>query len=316
MNIVLDIDEAFLNSQDTATFSKVYKGWDEETQTEFDDAVSQIKFTPAGRAENSAICLMRPGWKEYFKFLFTDPRINSVNLWTWSDRPYAQKVAEIVQKEIKKVVSEEHKSKIKFLLVLGDVDVEESIEYGMENYPDFVDKTNTRDKDLRFLCDKHASKGFALSNTILIDDNIKNTRNPSNARNSINVREWNPLDDEDFYDTVMVNKKKQKVLFHVMDFIKEAHANLKDSNTSVFQDTIVVKNPKTYISRTDVVKEHRGQVPKNKTTRRAVFYGSKECAFSKEEAAEFNVKMNIKKIGGSTTRRSKTARAARIKRKR
>jgi hypothetical protein len=319
MNVFLDIDEAFLNSQDVASVEGVLAGWDEETRSEFMDNVEQIRFAPSGKEEESAVFLMRPRWKEYFQFLFLSDLVNSVNLWTWSDVPYAKTVAATIEREIKKIVKEGDKDKIKFSLVMGDEHVEESIAYGMENYPDFFDKTNTRDKDLHWVCDSKKIKGKypTLKNSILIDDNIKNTRNPSNARNSINVLEWNPLDTEDFYDTITINKQKKRVLEHVMDVIKDAHKSLKTHSPTPFSETIILKNPKKYIGRRKVVEDHDGRTPDGRTTQRNVFYGSKECVLSKEEAEAGGIAIPraLKLKGGKKrllTRRTKPTRRSRI----
>ena len=301
MNVFLDIDEAFLNSQDVSSVKKTLDGWDEEVREEFEENVKQIIFTPDKGRADSAVFLMRPKWKEYFKFLFLDPSVKSVNLWTWSDVPYAKIVAKTIETEIKKIVSP----------------VEESIEWGMENYPDTYDKTNTRDKDLRWICSKYKSQNFSMRNCILVDDNVKNTRNPSNALNSINVVEWNPLDTEDFYDKITINGVKKNVLEFVMDNITQAYINRKKKTSGPFTETIVLKNPKIYISRQHVLKKHNGKVPEGRTTRRAVFYGSKECSFSKEEADSFHFKVNMPKLkGGLKSGRPKSTRRSRIRRSR
>lgn len=317
MNVFLDIDEAFLNSQDVSSVKKTLDGWDEEVREEFEENVKQIIFNPAKGPANSAVFLMRPKWKEYFKFLFLDPSVKSVNLWTWSDVPYAKIVAKTIETEIKKIVNPADKERIKFKLVLGDEHVEESIEWGMENYPDTYDKTNTRDKDLRWICSKYKSQQFSMRNCILVDDNVKNTRNPSNALNSINVVEWNPLDTEDFYDKITINGVKKNVLEFVMDNITQAYINRKKKTSGPFMETIVLKNPKKYISRQHVLKKHSGKVPEGRTTRRAVFYGSKECSFSKEEADSFHFKVNMPKLkGGLKPSRTKTSKISRIRRSR
>ncbi len=44
MNVFLDIDEAFLNSQDVSSVKKTLDGWDEEVREEFEENVKQIIF--------------------------------------------------------------------------------------------------------------------------------------------------------------------------------------------------------------------------------------------------------------------------------
>lgn len=154
LNVILDIDETFVQ----------YVGVDEW------DALpeeTKARYTIEGKSE-SGLFILRPHFDEFFKFLFDNCK--TVNLWTWSDKPYAKGVAAIIR---------EHNINWKINNVWADTDVDASIElYG-------------RNKDLNYIW--YELGVFHPCDTILIDDLKDNTQNKSNIKNSIQLKAFHPL---------------------------------------------------------------------------------------------------------------------------
>lgn len=150
MNVILDIDETILQ----------YGGkldWESIPQIE------RAKYKTAGK-----VFILRPHFDEFFSYLFDN--CASVNLWTWSDKEYAEEVADIIRRR---------NPKWKVANIWYDEDVDASIEmYG-------------HNKDLNYIWYKKNT--FQPCDTILVDDLPRNTQNSSNIKNGIQIAPFNPL---------------------------------------------------------------------------------------------------------------------------
>lgn len=154
MNVILDIDETFVQ----------YVGiddWNILPDTE------KAKYKIGGQSA-SGLFILRPHFDDFFDYLFTNA--NTVNLWTWSDKEYAQSVARLIQS---------HNQTWKIANIWYDDDVDASI------------KLHGHNKDLNYIW--YTKKKFQPCDTILIDDLPENTQNPSNKRNGIQILPFHPL---------------------------------------------------------------------------------------------------------------------------
>jgi len=148
LNVILDIDETF-----------VQYGGEEDVQ-----------YLPEGKFEVEGGFIFRPHMKEFLSFLRDN--CATVNLWTWSDKVYANGLKTILQKRV---------PGLKISNIWVDNDVEASIEL------------NGNNKDLNYIWYELGVDGFLPCNTILIDDLKENAINPSNRKNSINLKAFEPM---------------------------------------------------------------------------------------------------------------------------
>lgn len=154
MNVVLDIDETFVQFVGP-------RDWAELPEEQ------KIKYETTPPTEHG-LFVLRPHFDEFFDFLFKNAA--TVNLWTWSEKEYAESVAALIQ---------DHNPKWKVTNIWCDTDVDASIEeYG-------------NNKDLNYIW--YTKKMFQPCDTILIDDLPENTQNGSNIKNGIQVRPFHPL---------------------------------------------------------------------------------------------------------------------------
>lgn len=154
MNVILDIDETFVQFVGP-------KDWEGMPEGE------KIKYETTPLTEQG-LFVLRPHFDEFFDFLFKNAK--SVNLWTWSEKEYAEEVAALIQS---------HNPKWKVDNVWCDTDVDASIEeYG-------------NNKDLNYIW--YTKEKFTPEDTVLIDDLPENTQNDSNIRNGIQVKPFHPL---------------------------------------------------------------------------------------------------------------------------
>ena len=154
MNVILDIDETFVQ----------FVGPDDWAEV---DEKEKIKYETTDVTERG-LFILRPHFDEFFDFLFKNAK--TVSLWTWSEKEYAQGVAELI---------ESHNPKWKIANIWCDTDVEASIEeYG-------------NNKDLNYIW--YTKKKFQPCDTILVDDLPENTQNDSNIHNGIQLLPFHPL---------------------------------------------------------------------------------------------------------------------------
>jgi hypothetical protein len=219
MNIILDIDETFVQYVGHADWAAV-------------DEAERKKYETGGEGKNG-LFILRPHFDTFFTYLFENAK--TVNLWTWSDKEYAEGVKSMIE-------SRNPKWKIKN--VWADNDVEASI------------RKHGHNKDLNYIwypeeegADK-ASKGKAAAkkkaaspendfkpcNTILIDDLPKNTNNPSNKRNGIQIPPFHPLgkklsEEDRTNDKIRTGKYTDQsndgTLPRVIEVLKNVRANPK-----------------------------------------------------------------------------------------
>lgn len=149
LNVILDIDETLLQFVGDGKKDRI----PEDMQEEYDYLTDYF--------------IARPHLDEFMKFL--SENCATVNIWTWSDKPYADEVAELIQDRV---------PGLKFTNVWADTDANASVKmYGHH-------------KDLNYIWYKKGQ--FDPCNTILIDDAADNTKNKSNYRNVIRVPEFSP----------------------------------------------------------------------------------------------------------------------------
>lgn len=154
MNVILDIDETFVQ----------YVGpsdWEDLDEKE------RAKYEVGGESQ-SGLFILRPHFKEFFRFL--QEKCKTINLWTWSDSEYAAGVKRLIETKVPGV---------RITNVWYDDDVDASIELSGHN------------KDLNYIW--YTKKKFQPCDTILVDDLPANTQNPSNIKNGIQLLPFHPL---------------------------------------------------------------------------------------------------------------------------
>lgn len=154
MNVILDIDETFVQ----------YVGKDDWAGLSESE---RMKYETGGESQHG-LFILRPHYKEFFGFL--RDKCKTTNLWTWSDKDYAKNVKRLIESKVPGVVISN---------VWSDADVDASIEKHGHN------------KDLNYIW--YDKKKFNPCDTILVDDLPKNTQNPSNIRNGIQLAPFHPL---------------------------------------------------------------------------------------------------------------------------
>jgi hypothetical protein len=154
MNVILDIDETFVQYVGIDDWNAVSEAEREKYQT--------------GGETTEGLFILRPYFDEFFTFLFESCK--TVNLWTWSDKDYADSVRRII---------ESRNPKWKLTNIWYDEDVDKSIDM------------NGHNKDLNYIW--YVKGVFQPCDTILVDDLPENTQNPSNIKNGIQILPFAPL---------------------------------------------------------------------------------------------------------------------------
>ena len=154
MNIILDIDETFVQYVGTEDWATLPPS-------------EQAKYETGGTG-SSGLFILRPHFREFFQFL--QQNCKTINLWTWSDIEYAKGVKSLIESKV---------PGLKISNVWVDDDVDASIELHGHN------------KDLNYIW--YTKKMFQPCDTILVDDLPKNTQNPSNIKNGIQLAPFHPL---------------------------------------------------------------------------------------------------------------------------
>lgn len=195
MNVILDIDETIVHYVGNSDWERVPEN-------------ERAKYQTAG-ISSAGLFILRPHFDTLFAYLFENCK--SVNLWTWSDKEYAEEVARIIQS---------HNPKWKPNNIWYDDDAEASREIHGHN------------KDLNYIW--YTKKVFQPCDTILVDDLPENTQNPSNRKNGIQIRPFNPLGEkrkkEDrkqgrLREGVYTDLSSDDTLLRVVDVIKKANDN-------------------------------------------------------------------------------------------
>jgi hypothetical protein len=159
-HVILDIDETFVQ----------YVGNDDWATLEASGEAAKYEIHKM-KPTADGLFILRPYAGEFFSFLAA--HCETVNLWTLSDQEYADGVKKMIRDkfgvDIKYAWSEDHNEPAK--------------------------EKHGNNKDLNWLWyDNKATKGvFKPCNTILIDDLLQNTQNPSNYLNGIRIPAFAPL---------------------------------------------------------------------------------------------------------------------------
>jgi hypothetical protein len=195
MNVILDIDETFVQFVGL-------EDWDALPEVER----SKYKVSERG---STGLFILRPHFDEFFTYLFANAK--SVNLWTWSDKDYAEGVARLIAS---------HNPEWKVENIWHDDDVDASIEMHGHN------------KDLNYIW--YTQKKFQPCDTILVDDLPKNTQNPSNVKNGIQVFPFHPLGEKldksqrkskKIRTGLYTDLSKDDVLLRVIKVLEEVKSN-------------------------------------------------------------------------------------------
>lgn len=161
LNVVLDIDETFVHYLKKAKLAEIPSNNSDKYDYEKTSAGAFV---------------LRPYLKEFLEYLFDNC---TVSLWTWSEKEYAEGMADIIYGLVKKRPAH----------IFHDIHAEKSGgPLGDKN-----DDGHGQSKDLNMLW--YGSKaqhiepirGFHECNTILIDDLPSNSVNSSNRKNSITI---------------------------------------------------------------------------------------------------------------------------------
>lgn len=156
LNVILDIDETFVQFVGAQDWVALKKEEQDKYQT--------------FKTSRGDVFILRPGFDEFFERLFAICK--TVNLWTWSDREYAEGLARMIasRNPVWKVAN-----------IWADEDVDASIELHGHN------------KDLNYIWYRVKAPGFQPCNTILVDDLPGNTNNSSNRKNGIQIKPFDVL---------------------------------------------------------------------------------------------------------------------------
>ena len=179
MNVILDIDETFLHHVGKNV-------WDAEGKISEEVENDTGGFEVEKDDEENAYFVLRPHYKKFFAFLIE--KCETINIWTWNSRKYAEKVRSMMEKKI---------PGLKFANVWASEEADiANDEYGYH-------------KPLEWLWNQGI---FAPHNTLLIDDhpnlasaidkksNGRSHRvNSGNIRNIFNIPPFSPEDDAESY---------------------------------------------------------------------------------------------------------------------
>lgn len=203
LNIILDIDETLLNAVTEDLLEQI------PTKDEYQILDTDMIFK----------LILRPHLREFLDFLFETA---NVNLWTWSDKTYAEEVAFLI--------TNGHPEQFKNIWSCEDV-IESK-------------KLNGYPKDLNYIW----SKGLDPRNTIFFDDLDTNAHNPSNIKNGIVIPSFEPFGPR--LDTIRKykSKVKDKALLKAIKLIKKIQ---KTPELLPFKDPVKIageslKNPKKH----------------------------------------------------------------------
>lgn len=155
LNIILDIDETFVQFVGKLD-------WEQLTEAE------RGKYTVTDSTK-PGFFILRPHFTEFFEFLRDNCK--TVNLWTLSERDYANDVKGIIE------------SKISGLTIANA--------WGAEDEKLANDADYWQPKDLKYIWEELGL--FKPGDTILVDDLPRNTLNKTNARNGIRLPPFDPL---------------------------------------------------------------------------------------------------------------------------
>jgi hypothetical protein len=189
MNVILDIDETFVQ----------YVGkddWNDLPESE------RSKYETGGEAADG-LFILRPHFDEFFKRL--QATCKTINLWTWSDKVYADGVKRLIESRVPSVTISN---------VWHDDDVDASIEL------------NGHNKDLNYIW--YEKGKFQPCDTILVDDLPENTQNKSNIKNGIQLLPFHPLGEKKKQSRtkirtgVYTDMSKDDTLLKVADVIEKA----------------------------------------------------------------------------------------------
>lgn len=157
LNIILDIDNTFVE------YSQGKHGnWQKLSPEE------KAKYIFVGDSEGGEGFILRPYFDDFFEEL--SKMAKTVNLWTWSDCPYAESVKEII----------EDRTSCRISNVWCDKHAQEAEDAGGQS------------KDLNYIW--YTQKKFQPCDTVLIDDLHGNIHNTSNYQNGIRLKKfalWN-----------------------------------------------------------------------------------------------------------------------------
>lgn len=157
LNVILDIDETFVQ----------FVGRDDWNQLEASEKAKYV--TTDTDPSKNGFFILRPYFTEFFTFLRDN--CATVNLWTLSEREYAEDVKGIIERRIPGLVI--------------------SNAWGSEDEAAANEADYWRPKDLRYIWEELGL--FKPCDTILIDDLPRNTLNESNKRNGIRLPAFDPL---------------------------------------------------------------------------------------------------------------------------
>ena len=223
LNVIFDIDETLVYF-----IHKRYWGhsWEKLPERE------KCKYKQVN--VSSGVFLIRPHLIDLMTWCFENC---NVYLWTWSDKEYAEGIAEMV---IKMMPSS--KEGYKFRGIFHD------------DHAELSSKTHKNSKDLNWLWydvkkDKNYKeadfKHFNENNTILIDDLPGNSVNPSNRKNSITIAPFalfgEVKDRSDPYHDV----SKDTCLLEVRDFLIRVAAKLQ--NVPQWENVLCLGNLEKYM---------------------------------------------------------------------
>lgn len=190
MNVILDIDETivqFGHRDDIAMIPSEHRE----------------KYVLANEAEDGRAFILRPKFVEFFNELASVAK--TINLWTLSDKDYANDVKGII----------ESLTRAKITNVWADTDNDEANEHYSGNKP------------LPYIWNN--KYGMGPKDTILIDDLPQNTQNKWNLFNGFQIKAFAPLGEkvktgktkERIREGPYVNMSRDDVLLQVLEALKK-----------------------------------------------------------------------------------------------
>jgi hypothetical protein len=192
LNIILDIDETIVQHVRTVHWNNV-----EESERAKYTAILDEK------EKGATTFVLRPGFDEFFRGLA--PIAKTINLWTWSPKAHAEKIAKIVKDRTGVVINSKWGE---------DVASAANDELGGS-------------KNLNYIWD--VLEQFSPEDTILIDELPGNTQNKENKNNGIQLKEFMvleyPLNEKGKADKGREPKyhpmSDDTTLAHVLDVLRE-----------------------------------------------------------------------------------------------
>jgi hypothetical protein len=157
LNIILDIDETIVQHVPTVHWNKV----DESERAKYTVIMDENE-------KGATAFVLRPGFDEFFRGLKDVSA--TVNLWTWSPKAHAEKIAKIVKDRTGVVIQNKWGE---------DIAAAANDEYGGS-------------KNLKYIWSELGE--FSPEDTILIDELPRNTQNEANKNNGIQLKEFMVLE--------------------------------------------------------------------------------------------------------------------------